>query len=325
MKDFPLLLTTNNFAAMISYKRVSFFTLLLVSLWGFEARAQDTVAIAEPVSDTISLRPPDSLTRANRLDRFKIDSGFSVYGYAVAGYIVRHPNFHAAEKAIEMLVLERTPPDTDWIFYFFTGLLFYLALLKLIFPKYFFDLFRVFFNTALRQKQIREQLTQEPLPSLLLNIFFVISGGAFGYFVLVHQGLNRHFDNKWLLLGICILSLIIIYVTKFLFLQFMGWILGKREEAEAYTFIVYMVNKIAGMALLPAGMLMALSEAGWARTILFFVWAGLAALFLYRMIRAYQMLYKSLKINFLHLVVFVVSFEIIPILVLYKVLLNLFA
>lgn len=311
---------------MIFYKRVSLLTLLLVSLWVFKAFAQDTasVVLADPLSDTISLRPTDTLSRQNLLEKFKIDSGFSVYGWAVSGFITKHPNFHAAEKAVEMLVLERNPPDTDWIFYFFTGLLFYLALLKLLFPKYFSDLFRVFFNTALRQKQIREQLAQEPLPSLLLNIFSVVSGGAFGYFVLVHHGYSRLFDNKWVLLGICILALVTIYLVKFLFLQFMGWILGRRDEAEAYAFIVYMVNKIAGMALLPAGMLLALSDAGWKPAILFFVWAGLAALLLYRMIRAYQMLYKSLRINFLHLLVFVCSFEIIPILVLYKVLLNLF-
>ncbi len=309
---------------MIFYKRVPFITLLLVSLWVFEANAQDAVLKDYLAADTISLRPPDTLSRQNLLDRFKIDSGYSVYGPAVAGYIAKHPNFHAAEIAIEMFVLERHPPDTDWIFYFFTGLLFYLALLKLIFPKYFADLFRVFFNTALRQKQIREQLAQEPLPSLLLNIFFVVSAGAFGYFVLVQNGINRQFDNNWLLLGICILALIVIYLVKFLFLNFIGWILGRRDEAEAYTFVVYMVNKIAGMALLPAGMLLALSDAGWVSTMLFFVWAGLAALLLYRMIRAYQLVYKSLKINFLHWVVFVVSFELIPILVLYKVLINLF-
>ena len=307
---------------MIFNKRVFTFLLLLGFLVA-EVKAQDIAANIPAFSDSVSLRP-DSLIQPNILDKFQVDSGFSVYGKAVAGYITRHPTFHSAEKAVQMLELERVPPQTDWIFYLFTGLLFYLAVLKLLFPKYFSDLFSVFFNTALRQKQMREQLSQEPLPALLLNIFFVVSGGVFAYFVLVHYGFTRKYENTWLLLGFCILALIIIYVGKYLFLKFLGWIIGRSEQAETYIFVVYMVNKIIGMVLLPLGMLLAISEPGRVGTFLFFVWTGLVGLLLFRTVRGYQLLNKALKINFLHMIVFVISFEIIPILVLHKVLLNLF-
>jgi hypothetical protein len=59
----------------------------------------------------------------------------------------------------------------DLLFYYLIFLLLTLGTLKTLFPKYFSDLFRLFFRTTLKQKQIREQLMQTPVPSLLLNVF----------------------------------------------------------------------------------------------------------------------------------------------------------
>jgi len=59
-------------------------------------------------------------------------------------------------------------------FYLLVILLLIYGMLKRAFPKYFNDLFRLFFRTTIKQLQVREQLMQTPLPSLLLNIFFVI-------------------------------------------------------------------------------------------------------------------------------------------------------
>ncbi|HQX96982.1 MAG TPA: hypothetical protein PLT02_08770, partial [Chitinophagaceae bacterium] len=57
----------------------------------------------------------------------------------------------------------------EFIFYLLIFLLIVFAVLRQFFPKYFNDLFRVFFRTTLNQTQIREQLMQTPLPSLMLN------------------------------------------------------------------------------------------------------------------------------------------------------------
>lgn len=278
------------------------------------------------VTDTLKVsKRPTNEGLINPLERFRPDSLKSVYGIASGGYILAHPTYHAAIKGVPMIALERNPPKTDWIFYVFAGLLFYLAFLKLIFPKYFGDISRVFFNSALRQKQIREQLIQEVLPSLFLNIFFILSGGLFGYFLLDYYGLIKRIDNHWVVVGFCVLILALIYIVKFVFIRFMGWVLGKNEEAETYNFVVAMVNKFAGFIMLPAGLLLAVSETDWSKTVLFFCYLLLAGLLLYRWARSFQLAHKGLKINQLHFIIFIVSFEIIPILVLYKVLFNLFS
>ena len=52
-------------------------------------------------------------------------------------------------------------------------------------PVFFHQVFhqsvRVFFNTSLRQSQLTDQLLQAKLPSLLFNLFFVLSAGVYAY------------------------------------------------------------------------------------------------------------------------------------------------
>jgi hypothetical protein len=191
------------------------------------------------------------------------------------------------------------------------------------FPKYFHDLFRVFFNSSLRQKQIREQLIQEPLPSLMLNIFFVFSAGGFLYFLARQYGFTKPY-NQWLAFGFCILLLIAVYLVKFILLRFVGWVFSKQSEAETYTFIVFMINKIAGLVLLPVSIVMAFSNYQDAQPVISIAIFLLVILLVYRLVRSFGAIHKSLKINQLHFLLFVFAFEVVPIMLLYKVLIRVF-
>ncbi len=328
-------MATNTFAGSMLMTRIYLLIILLCCNTPFCLQAQDSAGqspakdtflpgsaiqdttIQPAVSDTLKIIIPADL------NRFPAGDTGLVYGRLVGKYVAEHPYFKAMNKSIRLPALVRIPPDTDWIFYFFCVCLIYLALIRMAFPKYFQDLFRVFFNSSLRQKQIREQLIQEPLPSLMLNIFFFFSGGLFLYFLAGNYGFTKAF-TPWLALGFCILLLIGVYLVKFLTLRFMGWIFGKQSDAEIYTFIVFMVNKIAGLALLPIAIILAFSGASDNQPVITLGIIILSILLVYRMIRAFAAINKSLKINQLHFLLFVIAFEAVPIMLLYKVLNNLF-
>ena len=104
----------------------------------------------------------------------------------------------------------------------------------------------------------------------------------------------------------------------------MGWVFGKQSDAETYTFIVFMVNKMAGLALLPIAIILAFSGHQDSQPVITLGIIILAILLIYRMIRAFAAINKSLKINQLHFLLFVIAFEAVPIMLLYKVLNNLF-
>jgi hypothetical protein len=244
-----------------------------------------------------------------------------VYGQKVAKEMYLNPIFKLTLTPGSAQVLERVVKNTDWMFYLFCGLLLFLSFIRLVFIKYFSDLFRVFFNTSLRQRQIRDQLQQSPLPSLLFNIFFSLSAGVFIYFLLTYYNLGTSY-NKWLMMGGCIAGISLLYFAKSLILRLLGWVFGREKAVDSYLFIVFLVNKILGLFLLPFSIMLAFSPAGLQNIVVTFGYIGLVVMFIYRWVRAYNSVRNELRINQLSYIIYIGAFEIIPALLIYRLLMQ---
>jgi hypothetical protein len=120
---------------------------------------------------------------------------------------------------------------------------------------------------------------------------------------------------------ICIGGLSALYLGKFVFLSLAGWMFDKKSASENYLFNVFMVNKMAGLFLLPMDILMAYSDHAGRQVVITLTAIGLVILAIIRMIRGFQSVSNNLKINPLHFVMYVAAFEVIPVLLIYKVLL----
>ena len=205
------------------------------------------------------------------------------------------------------------------IFYSVIGLLIFFALIKNGFYRYIQDLLKIFFRTSVRQRQIKEQLIQSPLPSLLLNIFFLLSIGMFLALLIQHLGLGLEY-NFWIFLLYCVLALMAIYGGKFLVLKFIGWALQAREATEAYIFIVFATNKIMGIALLPFLIVLAFTY-GVASQVA--VTAGIGVvlgLLAYRYFLSYITVHRQINVSFFHFLLYLCAFEITPLLLINKLL-----
>lgn len=209
--------------------------------------------------------------------------------------------------------------DKDDLFYLLASITLLLAILRLFFARYFATLFRVFFNTSLRQSQLTDQLLQSKLPSLLLNVFFFISGGLYIYFLLDHYQVRLE-QNKWLTMGACILLLAIIYCAKFVVLKFTGWLSGKSDITGNYIFVIFLINKIIGIILLPFLVLLAFANPDLVKPaiILSFFIAGF--LLILRFFKSYGLLQNRLSIKRLHFFLLIAGLEILPFLLIYKLL-----
>ena len=111
-------------------------------------------------------------------------------------------------------------------------------------------MFRVFFNTSLRQSQLTDQLLQAKLPSLLFNLFFVLSGALYVYIILRHYQMIPDENNRVLFFS-SVIIVGLIYLVKFCTLKFTGWITGLTEVTNTYVFIIFLINKIIGIFLVP--------------------------------------------------------------------------
>ncbi len=211
----------------------------------------------------------------------------------------------------------------DSLFYVLVGLLLYFALLRQTFPKYFNDLFRLFFRSTIKQRQIREQLMQTPFPSLLMNGFFVLSSGLYINFLLGHFELNI-VDNFWLRFLYCSLAISTVYFIKFIGLKLCGWIFNLQEVANSYIFVVFAVNKIIGIYLMPFLVLLGFIQGREYSIVLLLSWCGIGILILYRLVLTYTAVRNQVKVNPFHFFLYFCAFEIAPLLLIYKALLVFF-
>jgi len=235
----------------------------------------------------------------------------------------QNPYFNFFGKPIVQTTVHREATSKDGLFYLFVTIILFFALTRLLFIRYFNNLFTVFFRASLKQKQIREQLVQTPLPSLLLNVLFVMVGGIYASFILQYYNFNP-VDNLYLLMVYSALALAVIYSAKFITLKLLGWIFNIQEATDLYIFIVFMVNKVLGMALIPIIVLMAFADPGGLKLIVNISFLLVAFAFFYRYIISFAPVRKQINVSQFHFFLYLCGFEIIPLLVLYKVLLSFF-
>ena len=211
----------------------------------------------------------------------------------------------------------------EYLFYYLIFLLILFGLLRRAFAKYFYDLFRVFFKTTLKQRQTQEQLLQSSLASVLMNSFFVLSAGLYVNFLLQYFQLVIA-DNFWLQYIYCAGALAAIYVVKFIGLKITGWLFNVSNATDSYTFIVFIINKMLGIFLLPFLLLLAFAKDPLYSSAMVISWLGIGLLLIYRFILSYRALRKEVKLNSFHFILYILGFEVIPLLLIYKLLLLIF-
>jgi hypothetical protein len=217
------------------------------------------------------------------------------------------------------IITPKKKSNTEFIFYLLAGLVLLLGCLKAFFGKYFNMLFSVFFNTSLRQSQLTDQLLQAKLPSLLFNVFFVVSGGIYVYFLLQYFNLIPN-KNVWLVIGSCVVVLALIYLSKFATLKLTGWLVGNNDATNTYIFIIFLINKIIGILLVPFTIIIAFSSSTIINAIIFISLITISLLLLLRFFRSYGLLQNQLKISRFHFFLYLTGVEVLPLLLIYKVL-----
>ncbi len=186
------------------------------------------------------------------------------------------------------------------------------------------DLFRLFFRTTFRLKQVKEQLMQSPFPSLMLNILFLMSGALF--LSLLFR--NYHFADRydfWILFLYSLLGLLIMYLGKFIMLKFWGWLFNVSDAANTYIFIVFTANKIMGILLLPFIILIAFTTGVFNQSALMLSLVVVGGIFLYRYFLSFLAVRKDIRMSFFHFILYLIGLEIVPLLLINKLLLTYFA
>lgn len=210
--------------------------------------------------------------------------------------------------------------DLDWLVYVMGGVVLLLGIIRLSYLKYFTDLFRAFMNPTLSQRQLKDQLSQSPFPNFLLNTFFVISLAMYLYLLMYRQNYIPS-SNAWMVIPALIVLVALVYSVKYVMLRFCGWLFGSSELADAYIFILYLINKVLGILLVPFLVILAFCRPEEARAFVYISVFFIVILVAYRYIRSYSVVKQYLSFSRLHFFLYLCAFEVAPVLIITKVLL----
>lgn len=212
---------------------------------------------------------------------------------------------------------KRDVPGKEYLFYLLSSILLIFGLFKIFYAAYFHNIFRVFFNTSLRQNQLTDLLLQARLPSLIFNIFFTITAGLYTWFLLTYYFFtNEPYNYKILLF--CTAAIGLIYITKFCVLKFIGWITEMKTAVNTYIFIIFLINKIVGVTLIPFIIFLAFAPVQYFKTIVILSFIVLIIFFIMRFFRSYNLLQHQLNLSRVHFLLYIISLEVLPLLVIYK-------
>ncbi len=226
-------------------------------------------------------------------------------------------NVSATPQAFKSSIKTRSTQHT--IFYILIILLLLFGIMRSTFSKYYNTLLQVFFNTSLRQNQLTDQLEQAKLPSLLFNTFFVIIAGFYLYFLTLFFA-GKSDKINWGILSTFLGIVLLCYTIKYISLLFFGWITNTLTETKAYLFIVFLLNKVLGIFLMPIVVVMIFSSGN---VIYFSIIASfifIAILFLLRFFRTFSLLQHKVSMSRFHFGLYILGLEILPLFIVYKVL-----
>ena len=254
---------------------------------------------------------PDSVVRV------KADSAF----YA---YFAHHPMLGKQLTVINQVQKVHHFVNKTTSFYLVLLLLFVLGILRLIFPTYFRHLYNAFMSPMMNKRQLREQIEQNIQANAAMNIFFSISIGFFLYAVLFTQSTiiqESSYSANMVLCGL-ILMVGCVYLIKYLLLKFVGWVFKIDQVTEAYTYNVFLINKILSVVLLPFAILLAFGQGGWLRLMLLIACLLAGILLINRYTRSWSSLGSFFQYSKFHFFMYFCASELLPLAILVKLTYN---
>ena len=88
--------------------------------------------------------------------------------------------------------------------------------------------------------------------------------------------------------------------------------------SNTYLFVIFLINKILGVLLLPVIIILAFSQFILVKSVILISLLAIGLLLLLRFFRSYGLLQKQLRVSRFHFFLYIVGTEIVPLLLIYK-------
>ena len=213
-------------------------------------------------------------------------------------------------------------PDKDFLFYLIVGILLLYGFINTMYPQYFPKLFSQFSQSTMRMMQNRDQLLQNSFASLTLNVCFILSFSLMASLIIFNSHLLPiSFWQGYLYIALFFTSL---YLGKWVCLEIAGAIFNTKELVKSYIFVVFMVNKVLGFLLVPFVLILAFARPFYYSAAIYGAAGVSVLLLLYRYLFSITSVRNKLHLSSFHFFLYLCAFEILPLLILYKLVVQYF-
>ncbi len=214
-------------------------------------------------------------------------------------------------------VFDQVHYSTTWIpgMVIFSFLL--LAWIKLIYVRFLTPVLVSAFNYREASKLFNGNNVPTQNAFLILNVVFAINGGLFIIFLTEHLDFGFPDIHSGLIFLISALSIVFIHKLKYFSLSVVGFLFDSSGLFAEYKHNISLYNKILGVLLLPV--IVGLLYAGNSMYVpLIYAGIGLAVVFyLLQLMRGLEIIIRK-QFSLFYLILYICAFEILPIIVLYK-------
>ncbi len=278
-------------------KKLIYFLFFIFGLYNQNTFAGSIIGLEEAISDTSTVSLP------NRFDKV----------------LSLHPLISNQSANEYPMAKIRSFSNKTVVFLLAVFLLFLFSLVRILFPRYFINLFQIFTGMSISKRHIKEQLENDNRASLWFYSIFLISIG-FIVFQIVNANSGMRFSDKgYINYLVCTLMVLFLFGFRMSMIHLTGWIFKRSDYVRTYLFNTKLVYEFSGLILFPLCILMLVSSGKIQYSILMIA-SGLSLIFFaFGYLRNIPELRNLFRLSFVHFLLYLCAFELIPVLVLIKI------
>ena len=229
------------------------------------------------------------------------------------------------KPGLDTYPLHRNIPDDitpDWIFYIILILLGTVSWLRVFNSKNLINNFTALINYQLTTKLYNENNIIQRRASALLHSIYFFSGGLYLFLIFNHfQWHPAHLSG--FILFLCLTGfLILLFLIRIFLMKLTGFIFVRKELFSTYLFHYYLTNKVLGLIFIPLTIAIAYTSGVLPEIIIYISFFIVLSAYILRLLRTFLFVLKN-EILLFYLILYLCAVEILPFLVILKVILSL--
>jgi hypothetical protein len=227
--------------------------------------------------------------------------------------------FPLKKKEIEYQDIKGVVFSQDWVLIILLSSLVAIGWTRVFYNKFILLVFKAAFNYQLSYKLFRENNSVYQRTSFLFNIHFVLSISLFIYLCLHYYLVfpeNKNHALYFLIISVIVLSF---YLLKYVVYKILAYIIKEENVTNEYLHNTFIYNKILGITLLPLIISIPYIMPLLQEPLIILGLITIAIFFIMSLVRGFVVTMKT-NISIFYLILYLCVLEILPILVLLKLL-----